>query len=362
MDVLCRAVRFRKAKHAEALAKTISVRQLSINAKSLLPYYFTLPPRTRKVLLDRIGTQAVLNISKLIKDTELAHELRRQMDARRAMIFESDIGALGTAPWLTENDAIRVSEEKLPALLKARPDLKRATMIAALCGDPCDQSGRVAIIAQSENGSDALSERSFSRQLFTKNPDQELIRRFKTHHQESTFEVLFEVLPWLSKDPRLISKAAERPGWQSLFKIMLPRGFSLYSPKWSKRPLVIAWARRVTVQPKETRVALDTGTLEWLARFSSTDHVIRAIQSGHRVNVSFKKDGLSSDAVALLRAAKWPMKWTESTHRLMPIEFRRTIFFFMLCAQRLRRLPPEMLRLIFSNVVDNRGTLGLIAD
>lgn len=355
IDVLRRAVELRKPKmdHIDVLVQMISVRSLSINAGVLLPHYLRLRPKTRAALLDRMYTSAIISGARIVSKDEIAHELRRLMDARRQALFEGTLQVLSVAPWLTELEAVRVNMETFEALVAARPDLKRASMVSNLCTDPCDQSGRIKIIAKLSSGSDALSETAFRNQLYTKRPDRELISRFKTKHQEGTYEVLFDVLPWLSKDPNLIARAAERPDWQTLFKLMLARGFSLHSDTWTGRPLVVAWMRRVAVQPKEAIVSPEIETLEWLSRFALRSHVVRAIRSGHRVRSDFWKSASDPEMAKLLRAARWPMKWTPSVHGLMSPATRNAIFGFMVCARKLPRMPLEMLQIIFSSLVDN---------
>jgi hypothetical protein len=298
-------------------------------------------------------TSAVLSAAAVSKDSKIAHELHRLMDVRRKAVFEGTIEVISTAPWLNEREAVRVKMGAFEALLAARPGLKHAIMVSTLCSDPCDQSDRIKAIAEISSGSGALSETTFKGDLHTRRPGRDLISRFKSEHQENTYETLFDVLPWLSSDPKLIAKAAERPNWQTLFRVMLARGFSLYSDTWISRPLVVARARRVTTQPKEAATSSDIETLDWLSRFAPRAHVIRAIQSGHRVRSDFWKSVSDPEIAKLLRAARWPMKWTPSVHGLMPPATRNAIFSFMVCTKKLPRMPLEMLQIIFSSLVDN---------
>jgi hypothetical protein len=339
--VLQNAVANRQPDIVAAVAARVSVRTMSVFARALLPKACDM-----KAVTDRIYTVAMRSALVTIKDTKTREKVTAMLDRRRLAVVTGS-RELDTAPWLCEAELVRVAISAMHRILRTRSNLSLPKMVAILSGDQCDQSERLNIIFECARGTNRLGKKAFERDLYAPRPEIRLIDYFKSEHQEKTFAVLFDQLPWMkaTATPTLISEAARRPAWQCLFKLMLPRGFSLHTATWKRRPIVLAMSRRVKVIPPEANVHPDTDTLEWLARFATKSHVISAIRAGHRTTKLRAEH--TDDMRALLRLARKPMRWSERTHHLFPDDARRAILAFMLCTRHLPRLPTEMLSMIF---------------
>ena len=221
---------------------------------------------------------------------------------------------MSVAPWLTELEAVRVNMETFEALVAARPDETCVDDIKLVHRSmrpiKPDKDHRKTV-----SGSDALSETAFRNQLYTKRPDRELISRFKTKHQGMR---CFLMCCRGSRKTQVLLQERRAPRLADPLQGDVARGFSLHSDTWTGRPLVVAWMRRVAVQPKEAIVSSEMETLEWLSRFALRAHVVRAIRSGHRVRSDFWKSASDPEMAKLLRAARWPMKWTPSVRLMSP--------------------------------------------
>ena len=305
-------------------------------------------------IVDQIQTEALKSSIETIVCPRIHRAVQEIIDDRRIATVSGRTG-LDTVPWLTEAEAIRTTPPMLKKILAGRSELSLARMTFLLCGHQSDESESINAIARQANGTTRLHRDAFQKDLSLKLPEQGIIQMFRSDAQARTFEAVFDALPWLAHPyhPSLIRSAAYRPAWPTLFRIMLSRGYSLHTCDWKKRPMLIARNRRTKVVPPEANVHFEMDTLEWLARFSSRRHVISAIRAGHRVRRTLDK--IPPDMRRLLRAARWPMKWTASTHYLMDKYVRHKIWTFMLCTLRLPHLPLEALSIVFgyARVVPN---------
>jgi hypothetical protein len=323
-----------------------------INPDTLDRYASTVVIHGHKVpaVMDRIRTEALKSSIETIVCPRIHRAVQDVVDARRIAIVGGHQG-LDVALWLTEAEAIRTTLHMLNKILLGRPELSLARMMFLLCAHQSDESERIRAIVRRAEGTTRLHRDAFQQDLSLKLPEQGIIQMFKSETQERTFETVFDALPWLahSYHPSLIRSAAHRPAWPTLFRIMLSRGFSLHTSDWKKRPLLIARSRRTKAVPPEANIPFETDTLEWLARFSSRRHVVSAIRAGHRLRRN--PDKVPPDMRQLLRTARWPMKWTASTHYLLEKYARHKIRTFMLCTSTLRlpKLPLQMLTMVFDH-------------
>lgn len=359
IDVLIRAIEMGLNAHAEIVVKMASPDRINRRTRDILFGIHRLQPRVKTVIIDRMY---VYSIEGAIKTMRLMNctlcLLSDTLRFRRIMITKGS-EELDTALWLSEYDVVGVPPQRMGDILAKNPRLDRAKVISILAYDKCDRSKLVEVVQKLPGNKESLSRQAFERALHTDKPEFWLISRFRSNHQAPTFELLFDTFPWMQakESPHLILKAATRPDWQTLFKIMLPRGFSLgYKGKDKlQNPLLVARMRRVLTVPREANVNPCTDTLEWLAKFSTQDAVTRAIRAGHRVRRPDLIGNHGPKLQYMLKAAKWPMRWTNRSHQLLPQNTRRSIGTFFKCIYRLRlpSLPPEMLSHIFSCLVDN---------
>lgn len=335
------AMKAKNTAAAGALVDLINQTKLNVGASILLHPSFSRDYNVFTKITNRLYTRVIKNIVDRVTYPEnMRFALMGILQERNIMISNNTVPI--DTPWISEEDIVKLEPGLLQRFLEARTDLQCTKAILNLCKDKCDRSEHIVAIAKAARHTARLDRPAFEIATSWPRPASRIIDHFRSKHQVKTYDALFDVLPWLNHrdEPGLMLEAAKRPSWQCLFEILISKGFSVQHGGISA--ISVARDRRVESIPVEATVPVDTEGLVWLSKFSTRHRMISAIRAGCRVRAP-NPVVAGANNVDLLKAAQWPMRWTPSTHALLPRSTQASIRTFLLCSRRVTSIPAFLL-------------------